>query len=201
MAPRTLLALALAAGLSACAADLADYDPHQRYQVQVQSATAAATVAVPLGATDAQVVRDLAEEHRRRPAGPVTVEGAGAETVAAALAEAGVPAAAIRTRVSEAAATTIRVPVWVAKVPECGKWETGINPDFANQNTPNFGCAVTRNIGLMVSDPADLVRARTPTGRDGNRAVDVLTKYGEGKYTASQAEPPAPAGTISVVGQ
>lgn len=200
MVPRTLIALAAAAGLSACAADMAEYDPHQRFQVKVESATATASVAVPLNATDAQVVRDLAAEHLRRGAGAVTVAGAGAEAVAAALGEAGVPATRLNVTAGEGA-TTIRVPVWVAKVPECGQWQADPTADHANQNTDNFGCAVTRNIGLMVSDPADLVRSRQPSGRDGNRAVDVLTKYGEGKNTGSQSETPETGATISIVGK
>lgn len=45
--------------------------------------------------------------------------------------------------------------------------------------------AVERNRAMMVANPNDLVRMRTPTGRDGNRAVDVLSKYGRGEATSS----------------
>lgn len=58
--------------------------------------------------------------------------------------------------------------------------------------------AVERNRAMMVQNPADLVRARDSTGRDGNRAVDVLAKYGRGAATASSAEGNSSAAIIAV---
>lgn len=208
------LALALALLLPACApVDLADHDPHQRYAVQVESGTAQAVIARPgagaaLSATDAAALRDLAAEYQRRAAGPVAVvvakdDLAFAEGLAAALAEHGVPPGriAVAATADTPGSALVRVPVWIAKVPECGNWPDRINPDFRNETSTNFGCSVTRNMGLMLSNPADLVRARDASGRDGSRAVDVVTKYGQGKPTSSTAEAPAPAATFSVVGQ
>lgn len=207
---QSFLGLAVLA-LSACAGgDMADYDHRERFATTVESRSASATIARPaegaaLAATDAQVLRDLAAEHLRRGAAPVVIEigkddAPFGETVVARLVEAGIPRDRIQiTAAGEPAATaTVRVPIWVANVPECGRWEERISPDFRNENTWNFGCSVTRNIGLMVSNPADLVRAREASGRDGNRAVDVLTKYGEGKPTASGAEAPPPAIQLNV---
>lgn len=198
-----LAILASPALLAACGpVDMADYDPHQRYQVEVQSAVATATLAEPMGATDRQVVRDLAAEFLRRGAGAVTVEGKAADSVAEALAEAGIPRERIQAKTTDAAGAVVQVPVWQAKVPECGQWGSdGVNPELVNKNNNNFGCAITRNIGLMVADPADLVRARDSSGRDANRSVDVLGKYGQGKTTGSQAEEVKPTATISVVGK
>lgn len=209
---RLHLILAVAAGLAvtACAPrDMADYDYRQRHAVTVASGIASATIARPaegkdLSATDAAVLNDLAAEHVRRAAGPIIIEaapGAFAESLAARLNAAGVAPERIQMLATpDAANATIKVPVWLAKVPECGQWPDRINPDFRNENTWNFGCAVTRNIGLMVSDPADLVRARPATGRDANRAVDVLSKYGQGKATGSEAEA-KPTGGVSSVGK
>lgn len=206
--------LVLAALLPACApADMAEHDPHQRYAVQVDTGEAQAVIARPaegaaLSAGDAAVLRDLAAEYQRRAAGPVAIVVAKAETafaqsLAAALAEQGVPPGriAITPTAETPGSAVVRVPVWIARVPECGNWPDRINPDFRNETSTNFGCAVTRNIGLMVSNPADLVRAHDASGRDANRAVDVVTKYGQGKPTAATAEAPAPAATFSVVGQ
>lgn len=60
--------------------------------------------------------------------------------------------------------------------------------------------AVERNRAMMVQNPADLVRAREASGRDGNRATDVLGKYGRGEATGSAPEAMA-AGSVSSVGQ
>jgi hypothetical protein len=45
--------------------------------------------------------------------------------------------------------------------------------------------AVERNRAMMIQNPNDLVRMRAPSGRDGNRSVDVLFKYGRGEATSS----------------
>lgn len=197
--------LAAALTLTACApVDLAEQDPRQRFAVTVEQAAAQAVIANPLSATDVAVLKDLALEHRKRSAGAVTIEFAKGEVefadqVVARLAELGVPANPVPTGTT-AGTALVRVPVWVARVPECGGWSEPVNPDFRNQTSTNFGCAMTRNIGLMVQNPADLERAREASGRDGNRAVDVLTKYGQGKPTAAQAEESKPTATLSVVG-
>lgn len=59
--------------------------------------------------------------------------------------------------------------------------------------------AVERNRALMVQNPADLLRARPSSGRDGNRAADVLGKYGRGEATGSAPEALS-AGSVSSVG-
>lgn len=60
--------------------------------------------------------------------------------------------------------------------------------------------AVERNRALMMQNPADLYRAREATGRDGNRSVDVLGKYGRGEATSSATESLS-GGSVSSVGQ
>jgi len=45
--------------------------------------------------------------------------------------------------------------------------------------------AVERNRAMMMQNPADLLRAREASGRDGNRAADVLARYGRGEATGS----------------
>lgn len=215
-----LAALALI-GLAACAPrepqPMADFDPHARFRNVVEKQAAVAVVAPTaqggIGADDRAALADLAREHARRGAGPVAVRiGHGgdeaaarafADRVAEALAAEGVDAVTVAFAPqpgAETVAAQVSVPVWVAQVPTCGQWGERISPDFRNQNTDNFGCAVTRNIGLMVANPADLERARGASGRSGARAEDVLTKYGTGKATSSKAEDSKPSASLSDVG-
>lgn len=60
--------------------------------------------------------------------------------------------------------------------------------------------AVERNRAMMVQNPMDLYRAREATGRDGNRAVDVLGKYGRGEATSTSGEGSS-GGAIIAIGQ
>lgn len=219
MLPRPFLAAVALLGLAACSEpqSLADFDPHQRFQNTVEKREAVATFSPAadggLGPSDRAAIADLAREHLRRGAGTVRIavafdgDEAGARAFAArivaALGEEGADAAVASLTPTPGASpprAEVGVPIWVALVPECGQWPERINPDFRNQNTANFGCSVTRNIGLMVANPADLERARDATGRSGTRSQDVLTKYGEGKATASKTEDAKPAATLSVVG-
>lgn len=199
---RATLLLAALIGLAACETPgPADFDPHHRFRNTVEKkwAVAALSDSPALTAADRAVIADLGREHLRRGAGPVQV-GAAADSlpgIRAALDEAGIEAVTVETRPG---APRISVPIWVANVPDCGTWPARISPDYNNQNTANFGCAVTRNIGLMVANPADLERAREATGRSGVRSSDVLTKYGEGKATGSKTEEAKPGATLSNVG-
>lgn len=63
-----------------------------------------------------------------------------------------------------------------------------------------YPSAVERNRALMMQNPADLVRARESTGRDGARSADVLAKYGRGEATSSAPEALS-GGTVSGLGQ
>lgn len=189
-------------GLAACAEplDMGLHEHRQHYPFQVESRTAIATLSPSgesgLSRDDRAVLADLAREHVKRGSGPIAVKGKDGAQAAAELARHGVHQASII--VDEGGdATEIRVPVWVAIVPECGNFEKPLNPDYENAPNSNYGCSIQRNIGLMVANPADLVRARKPTGRDGQRAADVLDKYSKGQATSSVREG---ASTLSTVG-
>jgi pilus assembly protein CpaD len=67
---------------------------------------------------------------------------------------------------------TVRVVVsrTRAEVPGCPNWDRPASPDYANQQTPNFGCAVNGNLTAMVADPQDLIY-----GREGGSVVDAAT--------------------------
>ena len=67
---------------------------------------------------------------------------------------------------------TVRVVVsrTRAQVAGCPNWDRRASPDFDNQQTPNFGCAVNGNLTAMVADPQDLIY-----GREGGSVVDAAT--------------------------
>jgi pilus assembly protein CpaD len=86
-----------------------------------------------------------------------------------------------------------------AKAPECGNWSEniGYNPD--NQATPNYGCAMQRNIAAVVADPRDLIEPRPETPADAARRATVLEKYRRGESTQTQRQQDE-RGTVSTVG-
>lgn len=77
---------------------------------------------------------------------------------------------------------------WRAEVPECGDWGPHTLFSKSNQPSPNFGCAMQRNIGLMVANPKDLIEMSTPDGRNGRRAADIMNNYVRGAETRSDTE-------------
>lgn len=77
---------------------------------------------------------------------------------------------------------------YVAAAPECGDWTKDETFTPYNGSTPNYGCAVQRNIGLMAADPRDLLRARDSdiaTG-DGERTGQVVGAWRKGDATPSK---------------
>jgi len=89
---------------------------------------------------------------------------------------------------------------YVAVVPNCEDWSgaAGFNP--SNLPHTNFGCAYQRNIGLMLSDPGDLLQAR-PTGpADTARQRLVVEKYRAGAATGA-ARPRGESGSVTGVGE
>lgn len=87
----------------------------------------------------------------------------------------------------------VRFRAWTAEVPDCGDWRGQRAMQESNQPWANFGCANQRNLGLMVADPRDLLRARSMDPRDGNRPARVIDAYRAGESTSS-----AGVGPVSV---
>ena len=78
----------------------------------------------------------------------------------------------------------------VAKVPECPDWsgENGFNP--TNAPNRNFGCSFQRNIGLMVSDPANLLQAESSRETITSETIQrVMNQYETGVKTISEPPP------------
>lgn len=77
--------------------------------------------------------------------------------------------------------------VYAVRVPQCGDWSD--NSSFTalrNEPSPSFGCAVSRNIGLMVDNPRDLIKPRALEGRDAARGATIIGKYRAGEDTVSK---------------
>lgn len=74
----------------------------------------------------------------------------------------------------------------LGKVYNCGDIDV---PDFRhnteNAATPGFGCSHQSNLTVMVSDPADLVRAREMTPADEKARLRVITAYRKGSDTTA----------------
>jgi pilus assembly protein CpaD len=79
---------------------------------------------------------------------------------------------------------------YVAQVPECGDWTKLTTIDRTNTPSSNFGCASQRYLGLMASDPQDLLRARSPSlAHDPGKITDTFTKYRAGQPTPAIVGP------------
>jgi pilus assembly protein CpaD len=86
---------------------------------------------------------------------------------------------------------------YIISVPKCGNWtdQSSFNPN--NLEPANFGCAYRRNIGLMLSDPGDLVTSKGVIEVDARRMDTVLGIYRSGK-SAGAEKPQLEAGKFAV---
>ena len=73
----------------------------------------------------------------------------------------------------------------VVRVAECGDWSKESSHDPMNADYINFGCALQRNIGLMIASPADLIAPRTAGLRDTARSNIVIQQYRAGAVTGA----------------
>lgn len=218
--PRGTSAALITLLLTACAADMSEHDQRISHPVTAEQRAAVALFDRPgAGGALTNFDRDrlvrLAGESLKRGAGPVQITAGAklgeeqveqdfAQTLAGILKTGGAADVLVKVVAGGdsgpgAGVAEVRVPVWVAVVPDCGTFDRGITPDPTNAPNSNWGCSVQRNRGLMVQNPADLIRAREASGRDANRSGDVLGKYGRGEATSSAIEP-TKAGTTSSVG-
>jgi pilus assembly protein CpaD len=77
---------------------------------------------------------------------------------------------------------------YLVTLPACPDWSRQSGTDFANQPHSNFGCATQSNLGLMVAEPADLVRGRTLGPADGVHEAEGIVRYRTGKVIELQKE-------------
>lgn len=115
--------------------------------------------------------------------GPAAAERAAA--VASFLDRLGIAAEPLRLPfTSPVPAGTVAVVVERAAVdvPSCGDFPGETAADrYANRPIPNFGCATTRNLALMVTDPRDLVAGRPVGDADGSVMAAGVRRYLQGR--------------------
>jgi pilus assembly protein CpaD len=51
-----------------------------------------------------------------------------------------------------------------ATVPNCPNWSVPAQPNYANRQMSNYGCAVSSNLAMQVANPEDLIHGREGTG-------------------------------------
>ena len=141
-------------------------------------------------AATASRMRSIVVDHARRGHGPMVLRGAAPDVATAArmLVRAGASADAVRPVPMRAAdapggGVALTFEAFAATPPECGRFESDgefLAGRHTNMASSDWGCSNSRNLGLMLSDPLDLVHARgsnEPT--DGSRAADRVVDYGK----------------------
>lgn len=198
MMNRLIVLVLCAVGLTACEANMADYDYATRYPIKVETRTALLILEPGPGGRvqpmDSAALDEFARDYANRSAGGVTVQvGANstndplatsfANEIAQVLASRGIPANAVQMTYAtdqESAKygrAVMEFPIYVAIASECGtfKDQPGFTP--LNENTYGFGCANQRNLAAMVVNPRDLIDAQAPSGRLAARSTVIVGKY------------------------
>lgn len=85
---------------------------------------------------------------------------------------------------------TVRVHIGrhVVLGPSCSDWSKPGSGDWVNRPSSNLGCATSKNLGLMLADPGDLIRARPLTPADGAAGALRVDEYRQGKLKFEKAE-------------
>ena len=177
-------AAALLVFVSACSARPAD--PRQAFPVVVSSETASLSVGVTeqgilTSHDESLALRKFVRDYANRGRGPLTINVGGANQDSADqlkrhVSALGIPTRSIDVRFESSAAqkATFNFVAYKADVPTCENNSSGEYFNWQNTRSPNFGCSVRRNIGLMVSDPGDLIRSKPSGGYMGGPAVQAI---------------------------
>jgi pilus assembly protein CpaD len=207
--------------LIAACADAPPQDYRAKFPLSVRGETVVLPLPVgdpqaPFANTDERGLSLLVNSYLDRGHGPLTVAARsplGADetrarvlldTVYDRLVAAGVPASSIRLMLSDegaADAVTVSYQRYSVAVPTCGDWSARSSFNPYNQVHSNFGCAQQRNLGLMVADPADLIRMRETEPTDAQNSNRVVQKFRAGQPPAAVPTPlqsSGAAGTTSI---
>lgn len=79
----------------------------------------------------------------------------------------------------------VKIGRYIVTAPNCPDYSKPMAGDFSNTPSSNFGCADMVDLGMMVADPADLVRGAKMGGADGDYATRSVTKYHDGTIDTS----------------
>lgn len=219
MLRRLILAAACFSGLTACEANMADYDYQARYPIKVETRTALLVLDPGPGGSvlpqNFPAIGEFATDYGKKAAGTVTLQiGANSSTdplatnfarqIVAVLHDHGIPSNQIGVAFltdpesAKYGRAVMQFPIYVALADECGtfKDQPGFTP--LNENSYGFGCASQRNLAAMVVNPRDLVDAETSSGRMAARADVIVGKYILGSKIG--AGPPPEGATLSTPG-
>jgi pilus assembly protein CpaD len=73
---------------------------------------------------------------------------------------------------------------YTARVENCTTdWPTNWGDTWDNTPTPNFGCAVQKNMAAMLADPRDMAEPRPMDAPDAARRATVIGHYDKGEVT------------------
>jgi pilus assembly protein CpaD len=198
----------------------ADFRRTQRLLVERRPAAVLVTLGEDgLARNEAGRLGALVENYLRRGEGPVAIlaarNGDGeaeaqaargrAERLADLLVQSGIERDRVLIRVVPAdktlpdSALRVETEIYAVRVPQCGDWsDTTTFTPMHNDPQKNFGCAYVRNLGLMINNPRDLVRAEAQEGRDAHRGATIIGKYRAGEDTTSKG---TVTSTVSKVGK
>jgi pilus assembly protein CpaD len=217
---RAAAALSIAAlGLAACASDPASpahtaRNPLELYPLHAElkpDEVALAVHAQGLSPAQVQALTGVAARWRQEGQAAIAVRAphGGADPALAGRAQAqardllaslGVPDAAIRLGVYEAAdpkaPLLLSFPRYQAAVAACGRAWDNLTSTEDNAVQSNFGCAVSANMAAQIAYPADIAHPRGVDAPDAGRRTTVMSLYAAGKTTAA-ADDVAKSGYVS----
>ena len=197
-------AIALLA-LVACSDEPAQPDFTQRFPIGARPETVSMTsrygvAADPSAVGSAAAFETLVAGYLDRGHGPLTISVAASgqgdsrahargAAVRQRLVVAGVPASLIRIELAaKAAPGTVRLSYtrYDLVLPTCDDWSVPMQFNPSNTDYPAFGCAVQRNLGLMLADPADAVGMHPPQAPDAQTIDRVVKAYRSGAVTEAK---------------
>ena len=111
-----------------------------------------------------------------------------AESIAKYLRSRGVPKFALNIRAVEngdGEAITLRYERVAVRLPECGRFSLPSGYNSRNLYHENYGCATRRNLGVMASNPKNLLASAKSVKRDAGRSAMVVRAYRSGKAAGS----------------
>ena len=117
--------------------------------------------------------------------GPTPLAVQRGREIQSALSRRGVAASLYQGESDRLPANTVLVSVdrYTVTTPRCPDFSKSTESNYANTPDSNFGCANAQNLGVMVANPADLVRGRDLGAQDGTSAVLAMQRYRIGKVT------------------
>lgn len=76
---------------------------------------------------------------------------------------------------------------YVVTPPTCGDWSQRSHPNYENAPLNNLGCASQANLGLMVSNPRDLIIGAKGGAPNAERTAAAVQRYQEGTTNVAPA--------------